>query len=117
MEFRYIKDFYGMTAKELENTTVRCGNVDYHALYQFLYKEEPTKSELEKMKQAVTEAIKSFSACHMDLLVAEFGKEETTAAEFMTSCDTMFEKPGDSLEQKLRAALTVVRAAYKRAAS
>lgn len=115
MGFKYIRDFYGMTERELENTVVRCGNVDCRSLYRLLYGTEPTESEVEKMSRAVSEAMKNFSPCHVDLITAEFGEEETTAAKFVAQSDTMFDKPGDSLEQKLQSALTMVRATYQRA--
>ncbi len=113
-DFQYIKDFYGMTKDELENTVVRCGNVDCRCLYRHLFGTEPTDNEVEKMTQAVRKAMESFSPCHVDLITAEFGSNETTAAEFVAQSDTMFDKPGDSLEQKLRSALTMVRSTYQR---
>ena len=104
MQFQHITgDFRQMTEEDQKRTTIRCGVINPAAVFRSLFNYSPKTEDVTKTKAAIDATLPYMTRCQHDLLVAEFGQDETTLA------DTLFENPPAANVKKLEKALKQIR--------
>lgn len=110
MQFQHITgDFRQMTEEDQKQTTIRCGVIDPVAVFRSLFNYSPKTEDVTKTKAAIDATLPYMTRCQHDLLVAEFGQDETTLADTVTPTDTLFENPPAANVKKLEKALEQIR--------
>lgn len=94
------QDFKNMTESERDAATVRTGKIDATRVFEYLTGRQPTTDEINSVERALVEA-GSLSRCHHDLLVVEFGENESTFGETVRSTDILTDYSVDTCTHKL----------------